>query len=92
MAEQKNKKVEEQIDNAPIDGQMEIAPEDTAEIKIVEETADALVAEMPDGEIVEIDKENIDGLKHIREQRGIDEDTTINTSSSILQLEFFIIE
>lgn len=59
MAEQKNKKVEEQIDNTPIDGQMEIAPEDTAELKVVDETADTLVAEMPDGEIVEIDKESI---------------------------------
>lgn len=59
MAEQKNKKVEEQIDNKPIDGQMEIAPEDTAELKVVEETADTLVAEMPDGEIVEIDKESL---------------------------------
>lgn len=59
MAEQKNKKVEEQIDNKPIDGQMEIAPEDTAELKVVDETADTLVAEMPDGEIVEIDKESI---------------------------------
>lgn len=29
MAEQKNKKVEEQIDNTPIDGQMEIEPEET---------------------------------------------------------------
>lgn len=56
MAETKNKKVEE---NTQIDGQMEIAPEDTAEIKIVDETADTLVAEMPDGEIVEIDKESI---------------------------------
>ena len=59
MAEQKNKKVEEQIDNTPIDGQIEIAPGDTAELKVVEETADTLVAEMPDGEIVEIDKESI---------------------------------
>lgn len=57
MAEQKNKKVEEQIDNTPIDGQIDI--EDTAELKVVEETADTLVAEMPDGEIVEIDKESI---------------------------------
>lgn len=81
MAEQKNKKVEEQIDNKPIDGQMEIAPEDTAEIKSVEETADTVVAEMPDGEIVEIDKEVLDDFKkHIREQKGIDEDATINTS------------
>lgn len=57
MAEQKNKKVEEQIDNTPIDGQIDI--EDTAEIKVVEEKNDTLVAEMPDGEIVEIDKESI---------------------------------
>ena len=34
MAEQKNKKVEEQIDNTPIDGQMEIAPEDTEDKNI----------------------------------------------------------
>ena len=81
MAEQKNKKVEEQIDNTPIDGQMEIAPEDTAELKVVDETADTLVAEMPDGEIVEIDKESLDDLKkYIREQRGIDEDAITNTS------------
>lgn len=81
MAEQKNKKVEEQIDNTPIDGQMEIAPEDTAELQVVDETADTLVTEMPDGEIVEIDKESLDDLKkNIREQRGIDEDATINTS------------
>lgn len=81
MAEQKNKKVEEQIDNTPIDGQMEIAPEDTAELKVVEETADTVKLEMPDGEIVEVDKESLDDLKkNIREQRGIDEDTTINTS------------
>jgi hypothetical protein len=61
MAEQKNKKVEEQIDNTPIDGQMEIAPEDTAELKlkVADGTADTLVAEMPDGEIVEINKESL---------------------------------
>ena len=81
MAEQKNKKVEEQIDNKPIDGQMEIAPEDTAELKVVEETADTVKLEMPDGEQVDVDKESLDDLKkHIREQRGIDEDATINTS------------
>lgn len=54
-----NEKVEEQIENTQIDGKMEAAPEDTAEIKIVDGTADTLVAEMPDGEIVEIDKESI---------------------------------
>ena len=59
MAETKNKKVEEKIENTQIDGQMEIAPEDTVELKVVDETADTLVAEMPDGEIVEIDKESI---------------------------------
>ena len=81
MAEQKNKKVEEQIDNTPIDGQIEIAPEDTAELKVVDETADTVKLEMPDGEIVETDKESLDDLKkYIREQRGIDEDAITNTS------------
>ena len=81
MAEQKNKKVEEQIDNTPIDGQMEIAPEDTAEIKVVDETADTVKLKMPNGEIVETDKESLDDLKkYIREQRGIDEDAITNTS------------
>lgn len=80
MAEQKNKKVEEQIDNTPIDGQMEIAPEDTAELKVVDETADTVKLEMPDGEQVDVDKESLDDLKkHIREQRGIDEDAITNT-------------
>lgn len=59
MAETKNKKVEEKIENTPIDGQMEIAPEDTAELEVVDETADTITAEMPDGEIVEIDKASI---------------------------------
>lgn len=59
MAEQKNKKAEEQIDNTPIDGQVVINEDGIAEIKAVDETADTLVAEMPDGEIVEIDKESI---------------------------------
>ena len=81
MAEQKNKKAEEQIDNTPIDGQMEIAPEDTAEIKVVDETADTVKLEMPNGEQVDVDKESLDDLKkYIREQRGIDEDTITNTS------------
>ena len=81
MAEQKNKKVEEQIDNKPIDGQMEIAPEDTAELKVVDETADTVKLEMPNGEQVDVDKESLDDLKkYIREQRGIDEDATTNTS------------
>ena len=80
MAEQKNKKVEEQIDNTPIDGQMEIAPEDTAEIKVVDETADTVKLEMPNGEQVDVDKESLDDLKkYIREQRGIDEDAITNT-------------
>ena len=59
MAETKNKKVEEKIENTQIDGQMEIAPEDTAELKVVDETTDTITAEMPDGEIVEIDKASI---------------------------------
>ena len=81
MAEQKNKKVEEQIDNTPIDGQMEIAQEDTAELKVVDETADTVKLEMPNGEQVDVDKESLDDLKkYIREQRGIDEDTITNTS------------
>lgn len=81
MAEQKNKKVEEQIDNTPIDGQMEIAPEDTAELKVVDETAETVKLEMPNGEQVDVDKESLDDLKkYIREQRGIDEDTITNTS------------
>ena len=81
MAEQKNKKVEEQIDNTPIDGQMEIAPEDTAELKVVDETADTVKLEMPNGEQADVDKESLDDLKkYIREQRGIDEDTITNTS------------
>ena len=81
MAEQKNKKVEEQIDNTPIDGQIEIAPEDTAEIKVVDETADTVKLKMPNGEQVDVDKESLDDLKkYIREQRGIDEDTITNTS------------
>ena len=81
MAEQKNKKVEEQIDNTPIDGQMEIAPEDTAELKVVDETADTVKLKMPNGEQVDVDKESLDDLKkYIREQRGIDEDTITNTS------------
>lgn len=54
-----NEKVEEQIENTQIDGKMEVAPEDTAEIKIVDETADTLVAETPNGEIIEIDKASI---------------------------------
>ena len=58
MAETKIKKEETKVEEK-IDGQMEIAPEDTAELNVVEETADTLVAEMPDGEIVEIDKESI---------------------------------
>lgn len=81
MAEQKNKKVEEQIDNTPIDGQMEIAPEDTAELKVVDETADTVKLKMPNGEQVDVDKESLDDLKkYIREQRGIDEDAITNTS------------
>lgn len=81
MAEQKTKKVEEQIDNTPIDGQMEIAPEDTAELKVVDETADTVKLKMPNGEQVDVDKESLDDLKkYIREQRGIDEDTITNTS------------
>ena len=81
MAEQKNKKEEEQIDNTPIDGQMEIAPEDTAELKVVDETADTVKLEMPNGEQVDVDKESLDDLKkYIREQRGIDEDAITNTS------------
>ena len=81
MAEQKNKKVEEQIDNTPIDGQMEIAPEDTAEIKVVDEKADTVKLKMPNGEQVDVDKESLDDLKkYIREQRGIDEDAITNTS------------
>ena len=81
MAEQKNKKVEEQIDNTPIDGQIEIAPEDTAELKVVDETADTVKLEMPNGEQVDVDKESLDDLKkYIREQRGIDEDAITNTS------------
>ena len=81
MAEQKNKKVEEQIDNTPIDGQIEIAPEDTAELKVVDETADTVKLKMPNGEQVDVDKESLDDLKkYIREQRGIDEDTITNTS------------
>lgn len=81
MAEQKNKKVEEQIDNTPIDGQMEIAPEDTDELKVVDETADTVKLKMPNGEQVDVDKESLDDLKkYIREQRGIDEDAITNTS------------
>ena len=81
MAEQKNKKVEEQIDNTPIDGQIEIAPEDTAELKVVDETADTVKLKMPNGEQVDVDKESLDDLKkYIREQRGIDEDAITNTS------------
>ena len=81
MAEQKNKKVEEQIDNTPIDGQIEIAPEDTAELKVVDETADTVKLKMPNGEQVDVDKESLDDLKkYIREQRGIDEDTITNPS------------
>lgn len=80
MAEQKNKKVEEQIDNAPIDGQMEIAPEDTAELKVVEETADTLVAEMPDGEIVEIDKESI-----VKEEEIDNESTLGDTEDKYIE-------
>lgn len=81
MTEQKNKKVEEQIDNTPIDGQMEIAPEDTAELKVVDETAETVKLEMPNGEQVDVDKESLDDLKkYIREQRGIDEDAITNTS------------
>lgn len=60
MAEQKNKKVEEQIDNTPIDGQMEIAPEDTAELKVVEETAETVKLEMPNGEQVDVDKTELE--------------------------------
>ena len=63
-------KVEEKIDNTPIDGQIDI--EDTAELKVVEETADTLVAEMPDGEIVEIDKESIVKEEEIVEDKCAD--------------------
>lgn len=56
MAETKIKKEETKVEEK-IDGQIDI--EDTAELKVVEETADTLVAEMPDGEIIEIDKESI---------------------------------
>ena len=82
MAEQKNKKVEEQIDNTPIDGQMEVAPEDTAELKlkVVEETADTLVAEMPDGEIVEIDKESI-----VKEEEIDNESTLGDTEDKYIE-------
>lgn len=79
MAETKNKKVEEKIENTQIDGQMEIAPEDTAELKIVDETADTLVAEMPDGEIVEIDKESIVMPEEITLQPMADETCTCET-------------
>ena len=81
MAEQKNKKVEEQINNKPIDGQMEISPEDTAELKVLDETADTVKLEMSNREQVDVDKESLDDLKkYIREQRGIDEDAITNTS------------
>lgn len=80
MAEQKNKKVEEQIDNTPIDGQMEIAPEDTAELKVVDETADTLAAEMPDGEIVEIDKESI-----VKEEEIDNESTLGDTEDKYIE-------
>ena len=60
MAEQKNKKVEEQINNKPIDGQIEIAPEDTAELKVVEEPADTVKLEMPNREQVDVDKTELE--------------------------------
>ena len=47
-----NKNIEEKIEE-----QIDIT--DAVELKIVEETADTLVAEMPDGEVVEIDKDSI---------------------------------
>lgn len=84
MAEQKNKKVEEQIDNKPIDGQMEIAPEDTAEIKVVEEKTDTLVAEMPDGEIVEIDKDSLDGDTMDRPDNSIEKQKVIDIVNSVV--------
>lgn len=52
MAGAKNKKVEEKIENKPIDGKMEIALEDTAELKKVDETADTVKLEVPDGELI----------------------------------------
>lgn len=69
MAETKKIK-EEKIDNTPIDGQIEIG--DTAEIKVIEETVDTITAEMPDGEIIEIDKESIVKEEEIAEDKCAD--------------------
>lgn len=77
MAETKNKKVEEKIENTQIDGQMEIAPEDTAELKVVDETADTITAEMPDGEIVEIDKASIVTPEDIDEPMMVEDDVVL---------------
>lgn len=77
MAETKNKKLEEKIENTQIDGQMEIAPEDTAELKVVDETADTITAEMPDGEIVEIDKASIVTPEDIDEPMMVEDDVIL---------------
>lgn len=57
-----NKNIEEKIE-----GQIDIA--DAVELKVVEETADTLVAEMPDGEVVEIDKDSIIAEVDLADQR-----------------------
>lgn len=57
MAETKNKKVEEKIENTPINGQMEIAPKDTAEPKGIvtpEDVDEPMVVE--DGVVLTEDK------------------------------------
>ena len=57
-----NKNIEEKIE-----GQIDIA--DAVELKVVEETTDTLIAEMPDGEVVEIDKDSIIAEVDLAEQR-----------------------
>ena len=50
------KKVEE----TKIEGQLDIAEQDVAELKVVDETADTLKVEMPDKEIVELNKTELE--------------------------------
>lgn len=59
MAETKTKKEETKVEETKIDGQIEMGQGDVAELKVVDETVDTITAEMPDGEIVEIDKASI---------------------------------
>ena len=58
MAETKKVK-EETIDTTPIEGQIEIEPNDTDVIKVVAETPDTIEAEMSNGDTITIEKSSI---------------------------------